>query len=246
MTKSAPVMFAGPVAGQEHGQVGHLLGAGEPAGDHLLRGLARHVLGPAPVARLTVCGDPALPEPQVGGHRAGADRVDPDALRTDLLGQRLGEAGQGGLGRAVVEHGGVGQPGVDRADADDRAPARGLHGGQRRAGGPDGGQQVQVQRGLPVLVGDAQEAAGAGGRTADVVDQDVDLVAGQGGEPAGRVGLAEVQLGDAHLAVPGQLVQLAGGLQRARDDPDVAGRERPDDGQPDAPAGPGDDGDPPA
>src|ERR1700685_1310413 len=63
-----------------------------------------------------------------------ADRVHPDALGPDFLRQRLGEAGERGLGRAVVHHARVRQVRVDRAGADDRARSRGDHLRQRGAG----------------------------------------------------------------------------------------------------------------
>ena len=131
--------------------------------------------------------DPVCPQPQVGGDGAGADGVDPDPVRPDFLGQRLAEAGQPGLGGAVVQHRRVGQPRVDRADRDDRSRSCREHGGQHGPAGPDGGHQVEVDGGEPVLVGDAQEPAGPGRGAADVVDQDVHAAA-RGGDERGRAG----------------------------------------------------------
>ena len=131
-------------------------------------------------------GHAAVAEPEPGRDRARADGVDPDAVRAELLGQRLGEAGQRGLGGGVVDHRGVGEERVDRGRGDDRPGAGREHVRHDGAGRPDGGHEGQLPRVEPVLVGDLGEAARADVRGADVVDQDVDpALLGRGGDQLG-------------------------------------------------------------
>ena len=177
----------GAVAGQQEDQVGDLLRAAEPAGHRTLRGLALDVLGLRAGGTADGLRHAVVAEPQVGGDRARADRVDADAAGPDLLGQGLAEAGQGGLDRAVVQHAGVGQGRVDRTDGHDRPLSGCQHGGQRAAGGTHRGHQVEREGGLPVRIGDAEEPAGPGRRPADVVDQDVRSRGGQRDQPGWSV-----------------------------------------------------------
>src|SRR4029077_3203430 len=100
---------AGPVAGQEQDHVGDLGGPGEAAGDHLAGGPALDVFGGGAGGVADGLRDSAGAEPQVGGHGTGADGVDADAVRPEFFGQGLAEAGQPGLGHAVVQDGGVGE-----------------------------------------------------------------------------------------------------------------------------------------
>src|SRR6185437_13201868 len=69
------------VAGQDEHQVGDLFRAAEPAGHHLPCCLALDVLRPGAGGVADRRRDPVVAEPQVGGDRARADRVDPDAVR---------------------------------------------------------------------------------------------------------------------------------------------------------------------
>src|SRR5690348_4322954 len=92
-----PGDVGGAVAGQHQHQVGDLLRAAEPPGDCGARRLAGYVPGLGAGRLAHRLRDPVLTQPQIGGHRAGADRVDPDATGPYLLGQGLAEPGQGGL-----------------------------------------------------------------------------------------------------------------------------------------------------
>jgi hypothetical protein len=81
---------AGAVAGQQHDQDSHLFGTGEPsryrAGGSLFGGISGFDAAGAG-DRL---GDTVLAEPQRRRDRPRTDRVDADASRAYLLGQRLG------------------------------------------------------------------------------------------------------------------------------------------------------------
>src|SRR5690348_4096575 len=81
-----PGDVGGAVAGQHQHQVGDLLRAAEPPGDALTRGAAGDVLGLGTGRAAYRLRDPVLAQPQVGGHRARADRVDPDAPGPYFLG----------------------------------------------------------------------------------------------------------------------------------------------------------------
>ena len=101
--------------------------------------------GSLPEARHQSRRDAVGSQPQVGRHRPGADRVEADPARADLLGQRLGEVGQRRLRRAVVDDRRVGQERVDRADRDDRPAARGRASGRARPGSPGRRPQAEVE-----------------------------------------------------------------------------------------------------
>ncbi len=182
------------------------------------------------------------PEPQIGGHRAGADRVDPDALRPDLLGQRLAEIGQGGLRRAVVDHGRVGQKRVHRTDRHDGSAPGGEHRRQRRAGRPHGGHQVEGQRFEPFLVADLEESVHPRRDRADVVDQDVQLAASGGRrDEVGRpLGGGQIDFDLLHLPGFGEISQCRRCFSCARDDVRSFAGQRARDGQADTFAGAGD------
>ena len=176
MTKSAPVTFPARSLASSSDQVGDLVGGGEPAGLRLRRRPARPTVG--------------------GGHRRWRGRRSRRRRRRratgpwstgpgltvltrmpcgpDLLRQGLGEVGQRGLGRAVVDDRRVGQEGVDRADRDDVPVPGREHGGQRGPGGAYRRQQVERQASQPVVVGDVEEPGQARRDGADVVDQDVE------------------------------------------------------------------------
>ena len=152
----------GPAGGQERDQGGDFLRRGEPAGgepadpgdDRLAGGLGVHAGGLGDGR-----GDAVLAEPQVGRHRAGGDRVDPDAPRAEFLGERLGEVDQCGLRGAVVDGGRVGlEEGVDGGDVDDRAGALAGHRGQRGPAGPQRDEEVHLHRPGEILVAGAEES----------------------------------------------------------------------------------------
>jgi alpha-maltose-1-phosphate synthase len=234
----------GPVAGQQEDQVGDLLRTAEPAGHRTMRGLALDVLGLRAGGAADGLRDAVVAEPQIGGYRARANRVDPDAPGPDLLGQGLAEAGQGRLDRAVVQHAGVGQGRVDRTDGHDRPLPGRQHGGQRAAGGTHRGHQVEREGGLPVRIGDAQEPAGPGRRPADVVDQDVRSRGGPRDQPGRSVRIGQVHLENLHRTVLGQLIEFRGGRSRPRDDMRAVSHQAAGNREPDSPAGAGDDGGP--
>ena len=95
---------------------------------------------------------------------------------------------------------------------------------------------------MPVLVGDAEEAAGPGRGTADVVDQDVDPVAGRLDQRRRAGGIGQVGQHGLHLAGPRQLVKAGGGGPGSGDHAAPARGQPADDGQADALARAGHDG----
>ena len=179
IAKSAPVMFAARSLARNKMRSATSSGVVKRPVTIWLAAWPGHVLRVRAGRRADRRRDAAVAEPQVGGDRAGADGVDADAVRPDLLRQRLGEARQRRLGRAVVHDRGIGQAGVHRAGVDDRAHAGREHDWQRGAGRPHRGHEVDRDGRQPVVVGNAQEAAGTGRSAADVVHQDVDPVAGE-------------------------------------------------------------------
>src|SRR5690606_13808667 len=117
---------------------------------------------------------PALPDilPLRRHHEADVDAVDPDAVGRRLPGQGLG---QGDAGRPVHGRGEeipVRLLAEDGIDVDDAAAAPGLEVGQYGPAAADLGEQLDLQVGLPVGVGQLLEAARDG--AAGVVDQHVD------------------------------------------------------------------------
>ena len=81
--------------------------------------------------------------PERRAHRAGADDIRADVVAAEFQRERLGQADQPGLARAV---GGVaerGQP-IHRTDVDDRARAARLHVGQHGVGAVVGAVQIRV------------------------------------------------------------------------------------------------------
>ena len=63
---------------------------------------------------------------------------------------------------------------LDRGDVDDHAGALGQHGGQQGSVEPDGGEQIGVESGLPILVRKRGMTAARCRRAANVVDEDID------------------------------------------------------------------------
>ncbi|GGM04192.1 hypothetical protein GCM10007977_001830 [Dactylosporangium sucinum] len=233
------------VAGQQQHEVRDLLRAGEPARHRGAGGLPRDVLGRGTAGAGDGRGDPVGAEPQPGRDRPRADGVHPDAPRTHLLGQRLAEAGQRGLGGAVVDDERVGQDGVDGADRHDAGPAALQQVRERRAGRADRGEEVDGQRRGPVLVGHRQEAARAGLHRPDVVDQDVEAAGqGDGGvdQPGRAVRRRQVRRHDVDRRARGELGQLGAGRAGGGHHRDPLLGEPPGDGQADALARPGDQG----
>jgi hypothetical protein len=71
---------------------------------------------------------------------------------TNLFGQSLRKVQQGGFGGRVVHDERVGQPRIDGAHVDNRAAAISLQMGYRSASGAHGGEEIDRQRGDPILV----------------------------------------------------------------------------------------------
>jgi isopenicillin-N N-acyltransferase like protein len=159
---------AGPVAGEEGDQARHLLGLAEPAHRHLGRGhLAEELLSGD-------LGGPQLVDvlPLRGQHEPDVHAVDQDLIPAKIDGQRLGQAqARGPVHRRGQEHR-IGVASVDRVDVDHPRGLAAAQVRQRRPGAPDLGEQLDLDVGLPVVVGQRAELAGVG--PAGVVDQDVE------------------------------------------------------------------------
>ena len=120
------------------------------------------------------------------GDEADVDAVDEDVVLRDLDRERLRErVARGAVDRRREERG-VGVARVDGADVDDAAAARGAHVREHLAGAADQREELDVEVGDPVLVGERLE--GAGVRAAGVVDEEVD--------PAERLGGARDEVPD--------------------------------------------------
>src|SRR3954453_22934608 len=87
---------AAAVAGQQQDEVGDLVRPGKAPGDAARRRLRGDVSGAGATGPRQGLSHAMLAEPQPGLHRSGADRVDADADRPDLLGQGLAEVAEGG------------------------------------------------------------------------------------------------------------------------------------------------------
>lgn len=124
--------------------------------------------------------------PGVGSDRAGGDQVDPDAARARVARQRTGQAGQARL-RGAVRVAAEVLFAVDRADGDDRAPARGDQMRQGGAGAAERAGQGDVQVAFPLLVRLVLEELGVLARRVRVVDQDVEPAEGLDGVRHRRV-----------------------------------------------------------
>ena len=141
---------------------------------------------------------------QLGGDVAGRDRVDGDALRSQLRRERSGKGVDGALGRDVAVDGRPRQDGADRADIDDAAEAGGDHhaGGlarQAKAGGEIGGHDA-----LDVGVGPLRQRHPV--LDARVVHEDVEpaeLVGGVGDRLHDGRGFGDVEGGHLGLAALG-------------------------------------------
>ena len=84
--------------------------------------VSRAVSGSTPSPLATVAATPCSPSHRSVPTGPGDTAVDADAVRSELLRERLGEVDQGGLGGAVVDRPPVGMvEGVDRGDVDHRS-----------------------------------------------------------------------------------------------------------------------------
>src|SRR5262249_42496420 len=142
-------------------------------------------------------------------------------------------------------HPGEGQAGVDGTDVDDAAPARVQQVGKRGAAGPDRAEQGQVEDPSPLGVVDVQEAR-TGRRGTQTVDQDVDPAVLVHRVPDERVrsvlgGQVDRDRGDAVALL--ERFELGSHAPAAADDVHPFAGERVGDGEADALARPGDDGD---
>ena len=125
----------------------------------------------------------AAAEPRRG--RTGADRVDSDPVRCQLVGGVAGEAEQPRLRGAVVGAAAERNAAAgDRGDVDDRAAAARLHMRDHRLHAVE--RAAQIDRDDPVPIGDRHCRDGLAGDRAGGIDQDVDaarLRRNLGGEP---------------------------------------------------------------
>ena len=132
-------------------------------------------------------GDP-VHEPLVGLglDPAGADRVDPDAARRELVGESLAVGAQRGL-RGCVRQGRVvlRQFTLDRGEVQHHARPGLDHRREQSSIEPHRSEEVEVQLGQPLLVGDDREPTGRRRGTSDDVHQDVECAAGLG-DPGGH------------------------------------------------------------
>ena len=178
-----------PGAEEEHRRRGLLgLGGAAERDDH--RGHRPHLLGDPEVDLLAVADLDLLALllrlRQPGLDEAEGDRVAVDLEPAPLLGERLGEADDAGLGGRVVDLAGVAHRPRDRGDVDDLAEqllALGLLGLRRlapvrgdRADDAEGDDRVDVEHRLELLVGHPVDDPVPG--VAGVVDDDVDLAEG--------------------------------------------------------------------
>src|SRR4029453_4558692 len=132
--------------------------------------VARHDFIQRGLGRGTRAGSDRLREaagigPERCAHRTRSYAVDAHTARSELLRQRLGEAGQRGLGSRVVDHHWKWQSRIDRADVDDRPTAAAEQVGQRGATGADGTEEREIEHALPLGVYDLQESSTRTGRT---------------------------------------------------------------------------------
>jgi hypothetical protein len=104
------------------------------------------------------------------------DAVHAHAVRTELLGQRFAVVGQRGLGGGVgdgrLEQG---QAPLDRRDVDDGAGTAFAHGRQEGTVEPHRRHQVGLDRRIPHRIGERERAAARRGRTAHVVDEEIQM-----------------------------------------------------------------------
>src|SRR5699024_8052765 len=112
-----------------------------------------------------------------GGDVPRGDGVDVDALVRPLVGERLGQARDGGLRGRVAGDVDAALEAEHRGRVDELAAAARGHGAADRARGRERGPEVDVDHVVEVLVG-VQRGGGAADGPA-VVDQDVDRATGE-------------------------------------------------------------------
>ncbi len=132
---------------------------------------------------------------QRGPERAGGDDVDPDALRGELLGQRLADRVDRGLGGGVVHQPGGGGVGLDRAGGDDGRAGRQVRHGLLHD--PEHRVDVGLEGGVELLAGQVGEVVDphllAGDQhdrveAAELGDRGAHELAGPRSRPTGRPG----------------------------------------------------------
>ena len=195
------------VGGQQHDERRDLLGRREAAGREAADAgddvRSRRVGVDARGGAATVSATPCSPSHRSVPTGPGETALTWMPARPELLGERLGEVHQRGLGRPVVDRAAVGlEEGVDRRDVDDRArrPARPC-GDERGACRPQRGEEVHLHRPLEVVVGGAEEPVEAQPHGAHVVDQHVDaavLVDRALDQPRGPSGCGQVDRDRGH------------------------------------------------
>ena len=174
MTKSLPVMLAARSLASNSTRSATSARMREPAGDALRGLLIGDLFGARPAGLRHGRGHAVVAEPEIGLHRAGADRVHPHPC-AELLRQRLAEVGQRPLRRAVVDDRRVGQERVHRADRDDaRARVARSSAGSAARMVRTAARKLRFNAHVPVLVREREEPVEPRTHRADVVDQQVD------------------------------------------------------------------------
>jgi hypothetical protein len=197
---AAPVTY-GPVGQQEDDDRGDLGGLGEPAERPPGRDLREHGITVALLLR-----EPAGSEPGVGCRRPGRDDVAADAVGSVDVGDEPREREERRLHHRVVRHRRRRALARARRDVHDRASPP--HVRKRCARRAHGAHQVQLERPLPVVIGQLVEAADL--RPAHVVDEAVEAAEAldrRADDVLGTAGAREVG-GD--VDVPRPLVAPAG------------------------------------
>src|SRR3954447_21155733 len=238
---------AGLVGAQEDEEARDLLGRGEALDGGVLGGDVGDVVLPGPIAAGRQLGRGLDP---VGGEdEPEVERVDADVMGDQLVGEVLGEHDERRLGRVVDRLLPERLGGADRGVVEDDAAAAADHRGSEAAGEADGGHDVQVPVVLPLRVGGLEDglvAAGAG-----VVDQDVGPAeGGLGGGDDGSAALSGGEVGLDGAGLDGVLAGDGGGLAigtgavaGGEEQVDAFRGEAAGDGESDADAAAGDDGD---
>src|SRR6185436_4515010 len=111
---------------------------------------------------------------RIGLDPAGRDAHDAHSLRTHFLGQRLAVVRQGRFRRSIgYRRLGQRQPILYRGDVDDDAGALLDHQGHERAIETYGGEEILIERPVPLLVVEYSKPSGRGGGAADDMHDDV-------------------------------------------------------------------------
>jgi len=191
----------------------------------------------APVARATVSATPPAPSHSAVATGPGLTVLTRTPRGPTSFDRALQKLASAALARAVVDHAGVGQDGVDGADRDDRSPTGGQH---QREDGPRRAhrrQQVQLQRRLPLVVGDLEEPTWAGGADPTLFTRTSTRSPASATRRAGPAGSARVD-GPPPAPIPRRRARRARGRRPgARDDVGALRHQRLHHRQPDAPAG---------